>query len=342
MTSLKQPAALIGMLVACALALASGAAAAGGLDPTAPPPPIRMPNLAITAASVAPYGATQWRIDYTVANRGTGPAPAFHVAVQANATTLIKDTAYASLNAGASRAEQILITRTSCYLAIRILADSTHVVTESPKYDNERWAVGLEAPRCASQPKYKVKAVSFHAVDESGTDWLGSDEPYWIFNAVGQEGTERTTRSHLFDDVDTGENRSFGSTDGCLYLSCDGGPAPFGIGFAIELWEHDYGDLAKIVSMTRLSFEAVGALLSLWDGTRWAGEASKWAAEQLKAGLAIIWGDDQIGGDGYAYDPPYLARRLPAVGSTFQDTRTYGSSEAGAIYTLTIEVTRVA
>jgi hypothetical protein len=34
----------------------------------------------------------------------------------------------------------------------------------------------------------QVKAVSFHAVDESGFDLSGSDEPYWIFNSVGIEG----------------------------------------------------------------------------------------------------------------------------------------------------------
>ena len=65
---------------AVALALTGGAGAAGGLDSVDPPPPIRMPNLAISAASVTPYGATQWQIHYTVSNRGTGPAPGFDVA----------------------------------------------------------------------------------------------------------------------------------------------------------------------------------------------------------------------------------------------------------------------
>jgi hypothetical protein len=37
-----------------------------------------------TAWSVAPYGTSQWEIRYTVANKGTGTAPAFHVTVQQN------------------------------------------------------------------------------------------------------------------------------------------------------------------------------------------------------------------------------------------------------------------
>ena len=61
-----------------------------------------------------------------------------------------------------------------------------------------------------------------------------------------------------------------------------------------------------------------------------------------RAGLALIWGDDLIWSHGYAYDPAYLARALPAVGGTFEDTRTYGGSAANGIYTLTIAVTRVA
>jgi hypothetical protein len=328
--------------MAVALAAAGGAGAAGGLDPVEPPAPIRMPNLAITAASVTPYGATQWQIHYTMSNRGTGPAPVFDVAVQENGTTLMRDTAYGPLAAGASRSENVLVPRTSCYVPVRVVADSIHAVAESPKYDNERWAVGLTATACPSLPKYKVKALSFHAVDESGTDWLGSDEPYWIFNAVGLVGTQRTTASHVFGNIDTGDTANFNAIEGCAYLSCDGGAAPFGIGFSIQLWEHDHGDPPTVLTNTAKLFYGLGSLLNLWDGTRWAGESIATFGTGLNLILNMIWADDLLGSQTYAYDPAYLASRLPTVGAGFTDTRTYeGVGTGSAVYTMTLAVVRV-
>ena len=51
-------------------------------------------------------------------------------------------------------------------------------------------------------------------------------------------------------------------------------------------------------------------------------------------------GDDLIGSQTYAYDPTYLASRLPAAGSSFTDTRTY--SGGGGEYTMTVLVSRTA
>ncbi len=52
--------------------------------------------------------------------------------------------------------------------------------------------------------------------------------------------------------------------------------------------------------------------------------------------------DDLIASQTYAYDPAFLASKLPAVG-TFTDTRRYeDGGTLGAIYTLTTNLTRVA
>jgi hypothetical protein len=307
MVSFRHTAAALGALVVAVLVSGAGAAAAaGGLEPGDPPPPVRLPNLVMSAASVVPLGTAQWQIRYTVSNRGTAPASAFHVAVQQNGTSLIKDTAYGPLSPGASRSEEILITRSSCYVPVRFLADPTHVVLEAPRYDNERWAVGLESSTCPTQPKYMIKASSFHAVDESGTDWLGSDEPYWVFGALALDGRRHAKFSRVFGDIDSGDTAFFNSSEGCLYLSCDGcallacgGAAPDGISFSVQLWEHDVGQIPLVI------------------GT-----------------------DDLIEAQLYAYDPAYLAAKLPAVGGRFDDVRTY--SDGDAVYTLTVAATRVA
>jgi hypothetical protein len=326
--------------MAVAFALAGGAGAAGGLDPD-PPPPIRMPNLAISAASVTPYGATQWLINYTVSNRGTGPAPAFNVAVQENGTTLML-MAYGPLAAGDSRSKNALVPRTSCYVPVRVVADPSHAVDESPKYDNERWAVGLTATTCPSLPKYKVKALSFHAVEESGTDWLGSDEPYAALSSVGIAGTQHSTVSHVFGNIDTGDTANFNAIEGCLYLTCDASAAPFGVGFSVQLWEHDHGDPPTLLTNTATLFYGLGSLLNLSDATRWASENVAVVGTALNRFLDMIWADDLIGSQTYAYDPVYLASRLPTVGAGFTDTRTYQSIGTGrAVYTMTVAVSRV-
>jgi len=216
-------------------------------------------------------------------------------------------------------------------------------VAESPKYDNERWAVGLTATTCPSLPKYKAKALSFHAVDESGTDWLGSDDPWWVLGSVGAGRTQHSTVSHVFGNVDSGDAANFNALEVCLYLSCDGGAAHFGIGFSIQLWEHDHGAPPTVLTNTAGLFYGLGALLSLWDGTRWLGEGVATFGTGLNRILDMIWADDLLGSQTYAYDPAYLASRLPAVGAGFNDTRTYDGvgAPSRAVYTMTAEVTRV-
>jgi hypothetical protein len=330
--------ALMAVLIVAALGLASAAGAEDGFDPDTDPPIKTVPNLTI-GGSVAPYGSSEWELRYTVSNRGNGPAGAFRVAVEQNGSALIKSTAYASLDAGASRSEVIHIPRTSCYISVRFTADSARVVTESSEYDNTRWAVTYTSPTCPTLPKYQVKAVSFHANDETGIDWLGSDEPYWIFNSVGMNGTSLSTASHTFGNIDTGDTASFGATEGCVYLSCSGGAAPNGIGFSIQLWEHDLGYVPQTLSDTALAFHELGGILEPLGGElTWLGKASTYMGDAVNY-LASWSADDLIGSQTYVFNPAYLANRLPATGGSFTDTRTY--SGGGGEYTLTMAITRV-
>jgi hypothetical protein len=144
----------------------------------------------------------------------------FHVAVQQNGSTEIKDTAHASLAPGASRSEVIHMLRPNCYLPVRVVADTTHVVTVSRGSDNERWAVGIE-------------------------------------------GTERSTVTQVFPDVDTGDTVSFNASEGCLYLSCTG---------------HE-----------------IGAIVDQWGAVPWVGTALTKVGDGLDYILRWAWADDLIG-----------------------------------------------
>jgi hypothetical protein len=339
---LRRTALLLGVLALTALAGATAAGALPNPDPNDDPRlPTPLPNLVFSAGSVTAAGTSQWEIAYTVANRGTASAGPFRVIVQQNATTTVKETAHASLAPGASRSETIRIPRNDCFTAIRFVADSTRVVHESREDDNAKTAIALTSPTCTTQPRYAVKAVSFHVNDESGIDLAGSDEPYWMFSSVGASGTARTTSSHVFQSADTGDTFSFGATEGCIYVSCSGGVAPNGIGFSIQLREQDLGELAAILKKTKDAFDTAGPIIGLAGAPGWATTAV--GVMSVSLGTIVSWAeDDLLGSETFAYDPTYLASRLPSVGNTFTDSRRFVTGGAlGSDYTLTLQFTRV-
>jgi hypothetical protein len=215
-------------------------------------------------------------------------------------------------------------------------------VRESSENDNERVALNMTSATCPQLPEYKVKAVSFHVIDESGIDALGSDEPYWIFSSVGTTGTARTEASHVFGSIDTGSTASFGLTEGCLYLSCAGGAAPFGIGFSIQLWDQERNDVAEILRKISDEFGKAGPLTSLESVPAWIATATPIIGTALKV-ITSLAADDLLGSQTYAYDPVFLAAKLPTVFSSFTDTRRYEGASVilGGVYELTTVVTRV-
>jgi CARDB len=307
--------------------------------PPPPPPPPPRANLVISEGTVTAVGSDQWQVSYTVSNRGNASAPSFYVDTHQNGTTLLRSSAQASLAAGASRSETMTFPRTSnCYLPVRFTADSHGNVAESSEYDNVRWAVGQTGSTCATLPRYQVKAVSFHANDETGWDWAGSDEPYWIFSGVGEPGTALTTTSHVFGDIDTGDTASFGSIEGCLYLNCSGGKAPSGMGFNVELWEEDLGYSNDTLNAAAEGFRAVGSVADYSSVTSWLSGALNKMAD-LAAWINSWADDDLVATQTFAYAPESLASRLAAIGGSFDETRTY--SDGDGDYTMTVRVTRV-
>ena len=70
-----------------------------------------------------------------------------------------------------------------------------------------------------------MNALKFTAVDESGIDLSGSDEPYFKFKSIAADGAQHSWYSHVFGDIDTGDTAHFG-VEGCIHLTCEGGTAP--------------------------------------------------------------------------------------------------------------------
>jgi hypothetical protein len=80
--------------------------------------------------------------------------------------------------------------------------------------------------------------VSFRAIDESGWDWPGSDEVYAVFS----DGTPNDLVTVTYEDVDTGETRTFGPQERCIAPrpACDHGVSEV-LHFEVAFFEEDGG-----------------------------------------------------------------------------------------------------
>ena len=98
-------------------------------------------------------------------------------------------------------------------------------------------------------PQFVAEAVRFKAIDESGYDWPGSDEVYAVFSDLNPNLLDLITTT--YEDVDTGDTRSFGPQQRCIAPrpQCNHGVSEI-LHFELSFWERDkmpmdfgYGDL---------------------------------------------------------------------------------------------------
>jgi hypothetical protein len=186
-------------------------------------------------------------------------------------------------------------------------------------------------------PSYTIKATSFRCVDETGPDWWGSDEPYWIFGSTAG-GTASTARSRTFGDIDSGDSATFAPGEGCLWgTDCAPRDFPGGeIGAHIELWEHDYGDPTKIQAGVATAFAAVAGILTAAGITAWIG------AVVAGVGAVIGWllsflDEDHIADWTYVFTRQVLEDRLTKVGQSFTVTPRFTDGDGDYILTVTVQ-----
>lgn len=157
--------------------------------------------------------------------------------------------------------------------------------------------------------RYIVKVDKFRCADESGVDWLGSDEPYWVFTAKTDSGRARTTRSQVFSNVDSGDVRRFNTADSRNVVwpgngAAGGAAGP--VGLSIQLWEQDRGDPDKVRQVTETALDIAGAVYP------WVTKVPDLVRNQI---MNLI-SDDLMGSHTLTISTAKLAHRLPHVGSS--------------------------
>lgn len=124
-------------------------------------------------------------------------------------------------------------------------ADATPAPNETAPARVERIAE-QGAPPAPANPRFKVEAVGFRAVDESGANYPDSDFVFAVF-----ESQQHSMTTRVFEDIDTGDARAFDAAENCIFPARDadglrngawecnteGGEGP--VTFAVGLYEID-------------------------------------------------------------------------------------------------------
>jgi hypothetical protein len=147
-------------------------------------------------------------------------------------------------------------------------------------------------------PGFKVEAVGFKALDETGYDWPGSDEIRVGFVTPFEDITSRE-----FGDADSGETRTFNADESCIM--------PVGEATG-RLSGHLVGPpsnwfCADLGRPGPLSFEVVMA----------EQDFSLFGFENPPTVLGL--GDDLIGRKTLTFTPEELLAAMPTVGSTVEE-----------------------
>ena len=217
--------------------------------------------------------------------------------------------------------------------------------------------VGADPRAPFIQHRYKVEAVRFDALDESSYDspWWNpwaSDEIVMFFEAPQYR---TLLGSRIYEDVDSGENRSFKANESCILpvdgansqqdttLSserkdtwlCAGAGAPAPLGFQVGMWEAD-GELAQVYARCFSSYGGLGGCA--FRSTSYLGPDY---ADDLVDRRTLVFTDEQ------------LIAKLPNVNDTVEETIAldrcqhdticgYGPlAPSGPSYTFTYRITRM-
>lgn len=228
--------------------------------------------------------------------------------------------------------------------AVVAFAGPASATIDDPSLEPSGGSLTCTTPPPATGPEYVVRPVKFRAADESNADWTGSDEPFWIFSSVGTSGTNATSTTRTFGNVDTGDEVSFDTyKDPFIWGNrCRAKAAPNGVGLSVQLWEHDFGNLEEVRATSKTFFDYAGPVATVAGAPAWVTKATPYVAQGVDRILS--WGeDDHIGSKTLSYSADQLKSRVPSVGNSFQETHYFGgaSTSGGADYYLTVQVSRV-
>jgi hypothetical protein len=194
-------------------------------------------------------------------------------------------------------------------------------------------------------PTYVVRIIKFKCVDESGLDFFGSDEPFWIFTARDPNGKVSTTNSKEFSNVDSGDQEKFPTDNNRNVIwprKGDTAGAPGPIALSIQLYEKDQGDPADVAKKTQQAFDLAAQAPVV-------GQWVRLVPSVVKDKLGDLIADDLMGSKTLLFPASRLARQLPSPGSKRVETHRFGGNSGdlpfeisgGPDYDLTIVLARV-
>ena len=242
--------------------------------------------------------------------------------------------------AGASRSETIHILRTNCYIAVRFTADSGHVVAESSEFDNVRWATApdIAVVPDAAEVHGEGRLVPCERRERRRLARLG--RAVLGLQRRGDAGHRCARPSATPSVTSTPATRRTSTPARAACTSpASGGAAPVGMGFSVELWEHDLGQPQQTLANIAYAFHGLGGII-VGQGdellARHRGQQDRRRPRLPRLDRRATTCSVRRPGRSAPRTSPRGLR--PSAGAS-SDTRTY--SDGDASYTMTAVVTRV-
>jgi hypothetical protein len=199
--------------------------------------------------------------------------------------------------------------------------------------------IAVEPNVAPHNPTYTIKATSFDCIERATDAVLGpANEPYWIFGLISP-GSAVTTRSQVFSNVNDGSHRDFQPFDGCLWgQNCAPQDLPdTQIGAAIQLWEHDEGNVEQVKATAASGFAMAASILAA------SGAGAVVAAVVAAAGAVLQWfislmDDDHIADQTIVFTRQVVENQLGKSKQTVDMKRRFTDTDGD--YVLTIRLSR--
>jgi hypothetical protein len=186
-----------------------------------------------------------------------------------------------------------------------------------------------------ANPRYRLEAVGFKCVDESGIDIFGSDEPRWFCSWTNGKAP-KTVPSREFGDIDSGDTRRWNPP---LRITPTAVAAPLAV--SIQLYEIDQGDPEKMRVAVERAVTAANLASLVTSGTPVS------LPDSVKKQLVNLLGNDLMGSATVAFSEASL-RKLRRPGHSLVRTLEIGGKSGdlpfevagGPDYEITLRVVR--
>ncbi len=188
-----------------------------------------------------------------------------------------------------------------------------------------------------ARPRYRLEALSFVCIDESGVDIFGSDEVRWFFTWTNGNAP-KTVASKEFGDIDSGDRRQWKPPLAITPPSGVFGP----LALSIQLYEIDQGNEDKMREAVEKAVTAANLVSMVNSGQPVS------LPDPVKRQLVNLLGNDLMGSATINFTRRELERKLLRPGHSIVRTLEIGGKSGdlpfevagGPDYTVTVRVVR--